>query len=445
MRFSSDLLLDKLAELQGAAAPRRYLVAFSGGLDSTVLLHALMRVADRHRVPVAAAHVDHGLHPDSSGWTRHCCGVAAALGCEFVAREVVVAGSEVAAVGLEAAAREARYAVLRDVMREGDALLSAHHRDDQAETVLLNLMRGSGTAGVAGIGAAQLFGPGRLLRPLLGVARRDLLDYAEDFDLEWLDDPANVDTRFDRNFVRREILPRLAERWPAAVRRLQRSAELAAESAALLDDLAALDLANLGTAERIDIAALVRLTAARQRNVLRYAIKSFGLPPAPSTRLQQALTELVPARADAQPLVRWPGAELRRYRGTLYILPESAPPGDAASGRLYPDAELRPGPGLGRLRLEAEAPDALDPALVAQGLDVRFRAGGERLRPAGRDGTRALGKLLQEAGVVPWMRDRLPLLYAGDELVAVADLWLAAGAVAERGYAVRWTEKPAIF
>lgn len=445
MTFSSDRLLAKLAELQDTAAPPRYLVAFSGGLDSTVLLHALAQSADRHRVPVAAVHVDHGLHPESPAWVRHCRGVAASFGCEFVEREVLIAGDEVTAVGLEAAAREARYRVLRDLMREGDALLSAHHQEDQAETVFLNLMRGSGLAGVAGIGAAQPFGAGRLLRPLLDVGRRELEAYAERSNLEWLDDPANADRRFDRNFLRSEIVPRLVARWPAAARRLQRSAELAAEAAELLDDLAALDLATLGTAKRIDIGALDRLTSPRQRNVLRHAIRRLGLPPAPSTRLQQALAELVPARADAQPLVRWPGAELRRYRGRLYILPEATPVPDTAPGPLHADHDLRPGPGLGCLWLESDVSGGLDPRLVKPGLDVRFRAGGERIRPAGRDRTRPLGKLLQEIGVVPWMRDRLPLLYAGSDLVAVADIWLAAGATAERGYAVRWTERPAIF
>lgn len=445
MTFSTDRLLGKLAELQGPTTPLRYLVAFSGGLDSTVLLHALAESVERHGVAVTAAHVDHGLHPESPAWVRHCRGVAAIFGCAFVARKVRVAGDDVAAVGLEAAAREARYQVLRELMREGDALLSAHHQEDQAETVLLNLMRGSGLAGVAGIGAAQPFGAGRLLRPLLDVGRRELEAYAQRSNLEWLDDPANADRRFDRNFLRSEILPRLTARWPAAVRRLQRSAELAAESAELLDDLAVLDLSTLGTANRIDIADLGRLTPARQRNVLRHAIRSLGLPPAPSTRLQQALAELVPARADAQPLVRWPGAELRRYRGRLYILPEATPLPDAAPGRLYAGAELRLGPGLGCLGLEANVSGGLDPRLVNPGLDVRFRAGGERLRPAGRDGTRPLGKLLQESGVVPWMRNRLPLLYAGSDLVAVADVWLAAEAIAERGYAVRWTERPAIF
>lgn len=445
MTFSTDRLLGKLAELHGGTAPLRYLVAFSGGLDSTVLLHALAESADRHRIPVAAVHVDHGLHPESGAWVRHCRGVAAAFGCEFIERKVAVAGEEIAAVGIEAAAREARYGVLRELMQPGDALLSAHHQEDQAETVLLNLMRGSGLAGVAGIGAAQPFGSGRLLRPLLDVARRELEAYAERSNLEWLDDPANADARFDRNFLRRDVVPRLTGRWPAAARRLQRSAELAAESAELLDDLAALDLATLGTADRIDTAELGRLTPARQRNVLRHAIRRLGLPPAPSTRLQQALAELMPARADAQPLVRWPGAELRRYRGRLYILPEAIPLPDAVPGRLYAGAELRLGPGLGCLGLEANVSGGLDPRLMNSGLEVRFRAGGERIRPAGRDGTRPLGKLLQEIGVVPWMRDRLPLLYAGSDLVAVADIWLAAGAIAERGYAVRWTERPPIF
>ena len=240
MSFDSDYLLERLDQLIGP--PRedmRFLIAYSGGLDSSVLLHALSQssIASER---VLAIHVNHGLHPDADSWELHCRRFAESLGVKFDAIAVVV--DERSGLGLEAAAREARYAALMNFVHPQDCLLSAHHQDDQAETLLLNLMRGSGISGMAGIGKKQPFGPGQLLRPLLGVSRSALEDYAERHAVERIDDPANEDQQFDRNFLRREILPRLTERWPAAAARLARSAELAADSADLLQSLAEVDL-----------------------------------------------------------------------------------------------------------------------------------------------------------------------------------------------------------
>jgi tRNA(Ile)-lysidine synthase len=454
MPFNTDLLLRSLLDLQGEVTPRRYLVGFSGGLDSTVLTHAL-RQAPVPRAPILAVHVNHGMQPDAGAWEEHCRRVAAALDVEFVARAVAVAGDR--GFGLEAAAREARYTAIRTLMQEGDVLLSAHHEDDQAETLLLNLMRGSGVAGLAGIGASQPFGPGLLLRPMLKVSRTDIERYAKEFDLQWIDDPSNLDLRFDRNYLREEILPRLRRRWPAVTARLSHSAELAGEAASLQDELASLDLRTLaGTAhddaasapDRLDIGGLAKLRPARQRNVLRCAIRACGLPQAPASRLRQIQNELLTAREDARPLVRWPGAEVRRYRTKLYLLAGSQQSGGAGAATrliLYGDGKDVPLGPLGMLRLERAAGPGIDPELVAHGLTLRFRAGGEKIKPHGRTDTRPLKKLLQEHGVVPWMRQNLPLLYAGDTLVAAADLWIAADCARDGGFQVRWSNKPSIF
>lgn len=453
MTFNEEMLLQRLADLEDGYSVARYIVAFSGGLDSTVLLHALCRTRERHASPLVALHVNHDLHPDSSSWEQHCRRVAQKLEVEYLGRTVAVRKR---AAGLEAAAREARYEALGAEMQENDVVLSAHHEEDQAETLLLNLMRGSGLAGLAGIGARQPFGPGLLIRPLLDVSRQAIERYARELGLEWIEDPANVDLRFDRNYLRREILPRLRTHWPAVSSRLRRSAELAAESAALQDDLAKLDLGPLvaasGAADRLDIPGLRRLPAARQRNVLRYAIKNCGLPPAPSSRLAQVLAELLPARSDAQPLVRWHGGEVRRYRQKLYLLPET----EALSHKpVLPQRMLSTGGPLdlgrfgrlplGTLQLEGGDSVGIDPVLANCGLEVRFRRGGEKIRPFGRDATRPLKKLLQEAGVVPWMRQWVPLLFAGEALVAVGDLWIAADCARDAGFVVRWDQKPSIF
>jgi tRNA(Ile)-lysidine synthase len=306
-------------------------------------------------------------------------------------------------------------------------------------------MRGSGPAGLAGIGLLTRWGAGWLVRPLIDVPRAALEAYAVAQDLRWVDDPANADLRFDRNYLRLEVLPALEQRWAGVVERLARSADLAAEAATMLEELAGIDLECTGNrATRIDVEGLLQLSPARQRNLLRYAARRAGLPVPGGALLGSVLDDVLRAREDAQPLVAWQGAELRRYRGRLYLLP---PPGETAwqPGQPFSGAPLALGPGMGSLRLAPGAAHGLCDATIARGLSLRAREGGEKFRPTGHTHTRKLKKLLQEEGVVPWMRERLPLVYAGEQLVAVADLWIAAEAASEPGTAVRWDDRPELF
>lgn len=440
MILDSAWLLERLTALGGGIPAERYLLAFSGGIDSTVLLHALCHVPSIDRGKIQAIHVDHGLHPDSGDWALHCRQQASRLGVQLLCRQVRI--DQDSGSSLEALAREARYAALREELKTGDWLLSAHHADDQAETLLLNLMRGSGPAGIAGIGAEQRFGSGKLIRPLLDVHGEAISDYASRHGLNWIDDPGNANLRFDRNFLRQDILPRLNARWPSVAARLGQSALLASECDRLLGDLADLDIALAGGARRLDLAAVRGLSAERQRNLIRRAVSLCGLPPPPSTRLYQAVNELIPARDDAQPLVSWQGAELRRYRDRLFVLPALSAPPVPPHESLKPDSSLSLGTALGVLRLRADIEGGIDPQLVAAGLTVRFRQGGEEIRPAGHECTHKLKKLLQQQGIVPWMRQRLPLLYAGERLVAVANLWIATDCSQRLGYGVSWSDGP---
>lgn len=435
----AERLLRRLREL-APEPPSRYVVAFSGGLDSTVLLHALVLTRERHGVPLLALHVNHGLQPEAGRWEEHCRRVAASLEVDFLATRIEVPAGDPR--GTEGAAREGRYRALAGHARRGDHVLTAHHRDDQAETLLLNLLRGSGVAGLAGIGARRPLGEALLLRPLLEVPRAEIEQHARAHGLDWCEDPSNVDVAFDRNFLRREILPALCRRWPAAPASLARSAGLLAEAAELAAELAATDLEDLGgDPARLPVAALERLSEARRRNVLRYAIRRLGLPPPPATRLARIVHELMPAAPDAVPLVHWDGAEVRRYREHVYVLAAVHRVAQPA-GELRDDGrEVALGPGLGRLRLE-RASAGIAPALAEAGLRIAFRRGGERLRPHGRRDTHTLRKLFQEAGVVPWMRAFVPLLYAGDRLVAVGDAWIAEDAWSAPGYVVRWLDRP---
>jgi len=440
--FEPEFLLERLTALTVDEPALRWLVAFSGGIDSTVLLHALSSSRQQHQTEIIAIHVDHGLHPDSQQWQMHCQQIAEQLEVSYISKRVIV--DDDLRSGPEAAARQARYAVLQTLVSAGDCLLSAHHEEDQAETLLLNLMRGSGLAGLAGIGAAQKFGQGRLLRPLLGVSGEAIQDYAKRHELRWIEDPSNMDTRFDRNFLRQEIVPLLASRWPAVSARLKQSADLASEASALLRELADIDLAAAGSPQRLDLESLRLLRPERQRNLLRRAISLCGLPPPPATRLYQAVHELIPAREDAQPLVAWPGAELRRYRNHLYVMPAIARLPEEPSRLLRPEEPLDLGSGMGQLVLSPDVGGGINPELAHAGLRIRYRHGGEEIRPTGHECTHKLKKLLQQEGIVPWMRERLPLLYAGDDLVAVADLWIAKDCSHEAGFGVSWRDKSAL-
>lgn len=440
MTFSAGQLRDQLAALEWRAAPpTRYVVAFSGGLDSTVLAHALVRIDAG--IPIVAVYVDHGLHEESVAWGTHCEAFANATGIDFLYRRVTVQLES--GKGPEASAREARYTALHSELQHGDWLLSAHHREDQAETLLLNLIRGSGPAGLSGIGAIRRFGPGWLARPLLDTDRASLAEYARAHDLEWVEDPSNTDRRFDRNFLRHEILPRLKSRWPDIASRLQRSASHAGEAASLLADLAGIDLENLGgRPERLPVDGLLALPRGRQKNLLRFALRLCGLSTPTALQLDRILTEVLHARADAQPLVSWPGASVRRYRNGLYLLPEVL--ADTPDAAPITGDQVALGTGLGVLRFDRGAPSGLAPALFERGLRIAVREGGEEIKLPDQSYTRKLKKLLQEEGIVPWMRDRLPLVYAGDRLVAVGDLWISKDAAAEPGVAVRWTDRPAL-
>ncbi|MDH3338681.1 MAG: tRNA lysidine(34) synthetase TilS [Gammaproteobacteria bacterium] len=447
MTFKHDDLLAKLAEVaELAGRPSRYVIAYSGGLDSTVMLHALVASRDVHQTRLTAVHIDHALHDDSAAWSQHCKAIADSLDVELVELKVHVDVDS--GEGTEGAARRARYDAFRSYVRAGDWLLSAHHKDDQAETLLLNLMRGSGPAGLAGIGEIRPLAGGWLVRPLLSVARSQLQDYAAKHELNWIDDPSNEDRQYDRNYLRHEVLPRLQSRWPDVASRLKRSAVLAGEASLLLDQLADADFRTLGgRADRLALKRLQELPPARQRNVLRYVVRELGLPSPPATTLQSLITELIPARDDAQPIVTWPGAEIRRYRDNVYVLAASTTAeSDAVRPITFGTAtkSVALAPGLGDLDLEPGAPSGLADAVVTRGLELRYRSGGEEIKPLGQLHTRKLKKLLQEEGVVPWMRDKLPLVYSEGKLVAVADLWIAAGAASEPGTAIRWRNRPSL-
>ena len=427
----------------------RFRLAYSGGLDSHVLLHALAALRARHSCSVSAIYIDHGLQPSAPAWGEHCAHICAQMGVAFSCERIQVSGA--ADNGLEAAARRARYQALRALLAPGEMLLTAHHRNDQAETVLLQLLRGAGVAGLAAMPVRANFGAGELLRPLLAVTRAALHAYAIEHQLHWIEDPSNRDARLRRNFLRSEILPRLATQWPEADAMLARTARYAAETLELLDETAALDLCACQQAAEhsphaLSVDAVARLSEAHQRNLLRYWLRQQGLR-VPGTRtLNLVLAHLRHAPRSQHACVRWPDAEIWRYRDLLVAVPVQAAPDPALDviWNLRTPLDL---PGVGRLRAEPVRGRGLAATRLNGALSIRLRRGGETLLLPGRRHHHALKKLLQAGGVSPWLRARLPLLYADDTLVAVADRWVCAPYAArpgEDGLAIVWEPAPQI-
>lgn len=430
---------DLAARLSALPDVRRLRVAYSGGRDSHVLLHALARLR-AELPPLEAVHVDHGLQADSPAWARHCAAVCAALDVPLVSLQV--AAHPRAGESPEAAARRARYAALAERMMPGDCLLTAHHQDDQAETLLLQLLRGGGPHGLAAMAELSAFAGGWHARPLLGVAGEELQRYAEAEALRWIEDPSNADPTFDRNYLRHAVMPRLEARWPAAARILARGARHQAEAAQLLDEVASQDLALCrADGHSLHISALIGLSPARRRNVLRYWLKSRGYPPPDSVRLAQIEETLLQARPDRMPAVHWPGVAVRRYRDRLFALPPR-PAVDSALRLPWDMTTLLPLPDGTTLSAVAVCGAGVKAALCRQqAVTVRYRQGGEHCRPGPRAAERTLKHLLQEAGVPPWERERLPLIFVGDRLAAVADYWVCAPCGAdgdEPGLRIAW-------
>jgi tRNA(Ile)-lysidine synthase len=402
-------------------------VAYSGGVDSTVLLALLDDLVNSGRISaeLLAIHINHGLNPASDHWERHCAGFCRERGIPFRAVRVTV--TTLPGESLEMAARRERYRVFEAELPDQGFLLQGHHLGDQAETFLYRLMRGNGPAGLGGIPATRKLGRGTLLRPLLGFSRSEIAGYAQALGLTWIEDPSNSLEVHDRNYLRNSVLPILAARWPHAEAAISRTSDLCREAGDLLSDLAAIDLAvcSAPPGNRLQIEALTVLSEARQRNLLKYWLEfwstHFGGTRVTWNLLRQATGLLVKTTGDHAGEVQWGrGREtlfVRRYRNHLYVLP-----GLPSCTDLHWDTSRKlqlPSP-LGELSFEKTGGPGLDSGRLPA-LEVRFRAGGETIKPPGRP-TRTVKNLMQEHGVPPWMRDHVPLLYHGNVLVAVGDL-----------------------
>jgi tRNA(Ile)-lysidine synthase len=431
--------------LPAAANPPRLCIAFSGGLDSTVLLVALARLqhAGSLHAQLRALHVDHGLHPDSPRWGAACAELAAAWSVPLESVRVTIPCRPGASP--EAAAREARYAALAAQLQPGEVLVTAHHADDQLETIMLQWLRGGGLRAVAGMAPLGPFaGESWHARPLLEFRRADLAGWATAQGLHWLEDPSNQDLRLDRNYLRLAVLPLLRQRWPGAARTAGRVAEFARDALAAEAAGVARDLPAVLRGSALDLRALQSLDEPRQRAVLRAWLAGLGLPPPPARTLAALLHDMQHAAADRNPESRWPGAVVRRYRGYLHAGPAAAARAAAArwdgSGRLAWSAGSS-------LELVADCGRGFSRARLPAALEVVPRTRGAGFRPAGGAHRRPLRKWLQEHDVLPWRRDALPLFCVDGQLLAVADLGVAAefaAAPGEPSWRIVWHGRGAV-
>ena len=417
----------------------RWWLGLSGGVDSTVLLDLLVRLREHHAIPpITAVHVNHQLQHQALDWQQHCEQLCAARGVAYLsqAAQVLFLGE-----GPEAAARRARYQVFESLLQQGDLLLLAHHLDDQIETFFLRLMRGAGAHGLAGMPVSRPLGAGALLRPLLSVSRQSIVAHARAHGLVWQEDVSNSDTAIDRNFLRQRLLPVLGERWPGYRSSILRSQGALSETEREQRGHDHARLANASAERRgeglLDLAQLSADSPDTLARLLRRWLGEQGLVLPAADRLLEFARQLQEAAPDRRPSLEGEGYSLHRYQTHLYRVNSVSLPAEPLW--LMPEAPLEL-PGLGVI---SAVPDPNGGLRLPQAgaWSLRWRQGGERCQPLTRHRSQSLKKLLQETGLPPWQRDRLPLLYAGDQLAAVADLWVCQGAevdAEERGYKVLW-------
>jgi tRNA(Ile)-lysidine synthase len=420
----------------------RYVIAYSGGVDSHVLLHCCKKLD----IPLCAVHVHHGLQSAADYWVNHCQNICDAL--DVPLQVIYVDAKQKRGKSPEEAARNARYEALQKSLDEGDCLLTAQHLNDQAETLLLQLFRTATSAGLSAMPECRQIGNNVHVRPLLSFPREEIENYAEENGLHWIEDPSNQDATFDRNYIRTNLVPLLESRWPEITVQLSKVAKLQANNLQVLEDMAAIDLANSITepvyrstgslyevVSVISITALKQLSSPRLLNVLRswiiQTIESRHRRTSPTRNLLEEIEKtVINAQQDASPVIVFSGFEFRRYQNNLYLLLAKWPQ-TVIDAVVRSEVEwLLQSPLVipeWRIQLVAvsKAGEGIQQDLFHEPLKISFREGGEIFHPAGRQHSQSLKKLLQAEGVPPWERDTLPLLYYKDELVAVAGIWVA--------------------
>ena len=425
----------------------RIAVAFSGGLDSSVLLHSLVGIPE-FKEKVFAIHVNHGLSPNSKSWIKHCDKFCSGLGVNFIPLTIELENSKTN----ENILRKARYEALFSCLKQGDVLCTAHHQDDHIETILFRILRGTGIKGLAGIEKYSQMEGIDLIRPLISYSKKDLLDYADKFEVNWIEDESNEDLSISRNFIRKKVIPNLKnDNWPEYKNSISYLSSKAKEANEILDEIAYLDLKLCASEslDRLSILKIKELSHARAMNVL-FTWLGINTHLGVSNKLtDQVYKSIILASESSNPVVTFGkkgqkgSFQIRRFNNFLHHLPltetETLSNKKVWKWNTNNPLELP----TGTLSMQLSLGKGISTQLTEPGISIKGRIGGERCKPEGRSKSQKLKKLFQEYGVPPWVRDRIPLVYVGDQLAAVSDLWVCEEFVAkkdERGIVLSWTD-----
>ncbi|MRI34942.1 tRNA lysidine(34) synthetase TilS [Endozoicomonas sp. OPT23] len=423
--LSPDSILPSLAP----HADKPLLVAFSGGVDSTVLLHLLVSLRDRNLLKdLLAVHIDHGLSQHAEDWSDHCKSVCKQLSVPFIVRKILIEGSS----DIELQARNQRYQVFEELLPEGGCLLMGHHQDDQAETLLFRLFRGSGVDGLAGIPVSRSLGQGALLRPLLSCSRQQIEAYAQENSLSNIEDDSNTDQTFRRNYLRHGLIPEIERQWPGVSGRLSALSEELFEVSGLLADLAETEYQNVSVAppgvvwgprELLVVDKLLSLSRPVVNRVLRFWLGKYECPMPDRQHLEIIVSEIAEAKQDAEPCIKLSSVEVRRSGNYLVLLKASSVSSLCHELIWNPltDSELKLADGSFLVMNSSELAEISDLQVT-----VKYREhlpDGLKVRVAGRKGSKTVKRWLQDYKVPPWMRNRIPFLFVDGRMVAAAGLW----------------------
>jgi len=417
--FNSIIIQTLTAFLPDISNANKIYIAYSGGVDSHVLLHALTTLRNQHPFNLHAIHIHHGLLPQANEWAQHGEKICAENKIAYTSISVTVQLEK--GCSLEEAARTARYQALANLLNEDDLLFVAHHQDDQAETCLLHCLRGSGPRGLAAMPMKASFSKGFLIRPFLAISRQVILNYAHQHQLCWIEDESNHDTRFSRNFLRYRVIPLLKERWPAVGHSLMQVASHAAEAEVLLQTLAEIDFKQTyqSTTNTLSIDQLNQLSFIRQKNLLRYWFYKKKMRMPSTQQLEQIILSVIHAKQDATPHLHWKNNEIRRYQNQLYLNTTLTPinPTVIIPWLDYRTPLVLPN-SLGMLTTEIKIGEGINPEKI-QSMTIRFRQGGETCKLPYRTTTHSLKKLFQAWKMPTWQRAYFPLIYIEEQLAAI--------------------------
>ncbi|MGZ5008742.1 MAG: tRNA lysidine(34) synthetase TilS [Methylobacter sp.] len=414
-----------IAKLGFGGQQRKFYIGYSGGVDSHVLLHCCASLTELKN-KLTAVYIHHGLQAEADAWAGHCEKTAKALGAGFIALRVNA--SAMPGESPEEAARNARYEAFKALIRCDDVLLLAQHREDQLETVLLQLFRGSGLRGLSGMPEQTAFGAGVMLRPLLHTSKQAISDYADRHQLNWVEDPSNQSNDYDRNFLRNTVVPLLKQRWPAIDKTVSRSAKHCAEAQVLVDEVAdeLFDAVFDPADKTLGISRLLEHHCHSQHLIIRHWFRSLGLKMPTQAMVGRILTEVVAAAGHRDPVLSGPGYSIRRYRDKLYCLAYQ-PEKSEAQSIIWPAGQTSIRITEGRILSYVPSSTGISREQWRNAkVEIRFRRGGEKIRLPGREGHHSLKNLFQEAGIPPWERDVMPLIYLDDKLAAISDIWIDA-------------------